>query len=84
MHKFMTLNKSFALRLTGLLVENKTSKYLLEKISGLSHSALRNIFNENNKEVRLSTVAKAANVFDLSLSEFFSHEVFDLTKIEYE
>jgi len=80
----MTLNKAFALRLTELLIEKNMSKYRLEKLSGLSHTTLRRIFNENNSEVRLSTIAKVASIFGLSLSEFFSSNIFDLAKIEYE
>ena len=79
----MTLNKAFAKRLSDLLIKNNMSKYRLEKESGLSHSALRHIFNENNKDVNLSSAAKVAAVFKITLSDFFS-DGFDLTKIDYE
>jgi len=79
----MTLNRAFALRLTELLIKNKMSKYRLEKNSGLSHSALRYIFNEENKDVHLSTVAKAASVFGMTLAEFFA-DGFDLSNIDFE
>ena len=79
----MTLNKAFAMRLSELLTKNNMSKYRLEKESGLSHSALRHIFNENNKDVNLSSVAKVASVFNLTLSEFFA-DGFDLNNIDFE
>lgn len=41
----MTLNKAFALRISDILVKKRMSKYQLEKKSGISHSALRYIFN---------------------------------------
>ena len=44
----MNLNRAFALRLSNLLSEKKMSKYKLEKETGLTHSALRYIFNEVN------------------------------------
>ena len=80
----MTLNKAFALRIANLLAKNKMSKYRLEKESGLSHSALRHIFNENNKDVMLSSIAKVANVFKMTLSEFFDDKSFDLNTIIFE
>ena len=79
----MTLNKAFALRLAELLAKNNMSKYRLEKESGLSHSALRHIFNENNRDVNLSSVAKVCGVFGMTLAEFFASG-FSLTSIEYE
>ena len=48
----MNLNKAFAYRLTQLLNEKRLSKYRLEKESGITHSALRYIFNEVNKDVK--------------------------------
>ena len=79
----MTLNKAFALRITELLSKHKMSKYRLEKESGLSHSALRHIFNENNNDVKLSSVAKVAFVFGMTLNEFFASEIFNLANIEF-
>lgn len=80
----MTLNKAFALRLTYLLVKNNMSKYRLEKETGLTHSALRHIFNCNNKDVMLSSIAKVASVFKMTLAEFFDDKVFELTEIDFE
>ena len=80
----MTLNKAFALRLTELLIKNNMSKYRLEKETGLTHSALRHIFNGNNKDVMLSSAAKVAAAFKMTLAEFFSDKAFDLTQIDFE
>jgi len=82
--KHSTLNTAFALRLTDLLVKHNMSKYRFEKETGLTHSALRHIFNGNNKDVMLSSAAKAANVFKMSLAEFFDNEIFCLDGIEFE
>ncbi len=46
----INLNKAFALKLSDILNERKMSKYKLEKETGLTHSALRYIFNEVNKD----------------------------------
>ena len=80
----MTLNKAFALRISKLLIKNKKSKYKLEKESGLTHSALRYIFNESNKDVKFSTICKVANSFNLSLQEFFNDDIFKLDNLDFE
>ena len=80
----MTLNRAFALRLTELLVQNNMSKYRLEKESGLTHSSLRHIFNGNNRDVMLSSVAKVSRVFGITLAEFLDNKLFDLMEIDFE
>ena len=80
----MNLNKAFAYRLTQLLNEKGLSKYRLEKESGITHSALRYIFNEVNKDVKFSTIVKVCNVLNISLQEFFNDEVFDIKKLDFE
>ena len=63
----MNLNKAFAMRLSRLLNERGISKYRLEKETGLTHSALRYIFNEVNRDVYFSTIVKVCTALDISL-----------------
>ena len=79
----MTLNKAFAMRLSQLLSEKKISKYRLEKETGISHSALRFIFNEVNKDVRMSTIVKVVEVLGMTIPEFFDCELFNLSNLDY-
>lgn len=74
----MIPNKAFALRLSKILSEKKLSKYYLEKNTGLTHSALRYIFNENNYDVKFSTIIKVCDALDVSLMEFFDDPIFDI------
>ena len=78
----MTLNKAFAMRVSSLLIKNSVSKYLLEKETGLTHSALRYIFNEVNKDVKFSTIVKVADFFGLTLTEFFDDEIFNIENLD--
>lgn len=78
----MTLNKAFAMRVSNLLIEKNLSKYKLERETGITHSAMRYIFNEVNKEVKFSTIVKIAEFFDMSLSEFFDDELFKYENLE--
>jgi len=80
----MTLSKAFSVRLMELLIKNNMSKYRLEKESGLTHSALAHIFRGSNQDVKLSSIAKVARVFGMTLTEFFDDKVFDLTIIDFE
>ena len=80
----MTLNKAVALRIGDLLVKNKMSKYKLEKESGLTHSALRYMFNEVNKDVKFSTICKVASAFNMTLEEFFADDLFKLENLDFD
>lgn len=79
----MTLNKAFAMRVSQLLTEKGWSKYRLEKETGLTHSAFRYIFNEVNRDLKFSTIAKVADAFGMSLKEFFESELFNLENMDY-
>lgn len=78
----MTLNKAFALRVSGILLKKKMSKYQLEKLSGISHSALRYIFNEVNSDLRFSTIVKVVDALDMTLDEFFKDSVFNFENLD--
>lgn len=78
----MNPNKAFAMRLSKLLNEKKMSKYRLEKESGLTHSALRYIFNEVNCDVHFSTIVKVCMSLDISLQEFFDDDLFKLDNLD--
>lgn len=60
------------------------SKYQLEKKSGISHSALRYIFNEVNSDVKFSTIVKVVDALDMTLDEFFNDPVFKLENLDFE
>ena len=80
----MNLNKAFAMRVSNLLIERKMSKHQLEKRSGLTHSALRYIFNEVNSDVKFSTIVKVVAALDMTLEEFFDDKIFEISKLDYE
>lgn len=80
----MTLNKAFAMRISSLLIKKNLSKYQLEKETGLTHSAMRYIFNEVNKEVKFSTIVKVSDFFGMTLSEFFDDEIFKIENLDIE
>ena len=78
----MNLNRAFALRVSNLLTERKMSKYKLEKETGLTHSALRYIFNEVNTDVKFSTIVKVCNALNITLIDFFNDPLFDISNLD--
>jgi len=80
----MTLNRAFALRVSDILIKKKMSKYQLEKKSGLTHSALRYIFNEVNTDVKFSTIIKVVHALDMTIVDFFNDDLFKIENLDYE
>lgn len=78
----MNVNKALALRLSSLLIKHKMSKYRLEKMSGMSHSAMIHIFNEDYKDIKLSTVIRFARVFNMSVAKFLDDPLFENLDLE--
>lgn len=72
------------MRTSQLLTEKGISKYKLEKESGLTHSALRYIFNEVNSDVKFSTIVKVCDALEITLSEFFDSEIFVIDNLDFE
>ena len=80
----MNLNRAFAIRLSNLLIERNMTKYKLEKETGLTHSALRYIFNEINTDVKFSTIVKVCNALNITLNEFFDDEIFNINNLDFD
>ena len=78
----MNLQKAVALRISQLLIKNKTTRYSLCKQVFISEQALEKILSEKNKNIHLSTIAKLSKGFNISLSEFFEDELFNQDNIE--
>ncbi|MBP3629941.1 MAG: helix-turn-helix transcriptional regulator [Clostridia bacterium] len=79
----MNLNRAFALRLSNLLSEKEMTKYKLEKETGLTHSALRYIFNEVNTDVKFSTIVKVCNALNITLIDFFNDDLFKIENLDF-
>ena len=73
----MKVQKAVALRITNLLIKNNLSRYALCKKVVLPEQTLKNIIDERNGDIKLSTIARIADGFDLSIEEFFSDALFD-------
>ena len=78
----MKLQRAVALRISDLLIKNNLSRYALCKKIVMPEQTLKNIIDERNKDIELSTVAKIADGFGLSLEEFFNDSLFNKDVID--
>lgn len=78
----MDLCRAIALRITNLLIKNNITRYALCIKIGMPHQTLKNIIDERNKDIQISTIAKIADGFDMSIEEFFSDSLFDKNNLE--
>lgn len=73
----MKLARAIALRTSNLLIKHNMSRYALCKKIVMPEQTLKNIIDERNSDVKISTVAKIADGFGLSLQEFFDDALFN-------
>ena len=78
----MKLQRAVALRISNLLIKNNISRYALCKKIVMPEQTLKNIIDERNKDIELSTVAKIADGFGLSLEEFFNDSLFNKDTVD--
>ncbi len=78
----MELQRAVALRVTNLLIENNMTRYALCKKVAMPEQTLKNIIDERNKDIQLSTIAKIADGFGLSIEEFFKDKLFDKNTLD--
>lgn len=77
----MTINKAIALRITNLMNEHKISQYELNKRSTIEQSTISHIINQDIKLIRIQTILKIADVFSLTILQFFDNKLFENLEI---
>ena len=78
----MKLQRAVALRVSNLLIKHNMSRYALCKKVVMPEQTLKNIIDERNKDIQLSTIAKIADGFDMSIEEFFRDSLFDKNELD--
>ncbi len=78
----MKLQRAVALRISDLLIKNNLTRYKLCQKIVMPEQTLKNIIDERNKDIQLSTVAKIADGFGLSIEEFFADSLFNKESLE--
>ena len=80
----MKLLKAVAMRTSTLLIKNKMSQYSLSKKSGLTKQAIANIINEKYDNIKLDTVIKIADGFNITFQDFFDDDIFKRDNLDVE
>lgn len=82
----MTLNEAFAIRVRELLKDKKMTQYKLEQSTGLYHSTLTYILNNNGKtkSCNFKSMALIIRELGLTMTEFFNSPIFDFDNLEIE
>ena len=72
----MTIGEAVRARIIELCEERHITVNRLATISGITQSTLNNIVSGRNHSVTVSTLQKLCDGLDMSISAFFSHELF--------
>ena len=80
----MKLQKAVALKISNLLIKNNMTRYALCKKTLIPEQTLKNIIDESNQDIKLSTIAKIAEGFNLSIEEFFNDTLFSKDTLDIE
>ena len=80
----MKLQRAVALRITNLLIKNNFTRYAFCKMIVMPQQTLKNIIDERNKDIELTTIAKIADGFGMTIEEFFHDSLFDKENLDFD
>lgn len=78
----MTIKPAIVQRIKQLCQEQQIKPNELATRSGITPSTIYSLLDETRKDVSVVTVKKICDGFEISLGEFFGHEIF--SKLEQE
>ena len=79
----MTTQKAVAMRISKLLIKFNMSQYALSEKSGITKQGIANIINEKYRTVKLDTIIKIADGFNITLQEFFDDKIFNRSNFNF-
>ncbi len=72
----MTIGEAVISRIEMLLTENEITLNKLGTISGVTQSTLNNIVSRTSKNPTISTIKKICDGLNITVIDFFNHELF--------
>lgn len=72
----MNIGEAVRERILELCSERKITVNKLGTISGVTQSTLNNIVSKRNNSTTISTIKKLCDGLDISITEFFSSDIF--------
>ena len=82
--KSMKVGEAVRERIRGLCAERGITINRLATISGITQSTLNNIVGGRNNSATVATIQKICNGLNLSIIEFFDHDLFRRLEQEIE
>lgn len=79
----MTSQKAIATRTSKLMLQQNISQYELAKRMGVDKNTVKHILKNEYKSIKLDTVFKLAQAFNMSLISFLDDELFDFSNIDF-
>lgn len=76
--KSITITKAVSIRLEVLLKKAKITRYKLEKLTGIPHNTVYNIFKGEATGINLKTIAILLKPLQVTLREFFDDPIFEI------
>lgn len=78
----MTIVEATALKIKKLMEENHISQIELEEKSNISHTIMNKILFCKYKDIDMNLIYKIATSFHLSICDFFSDELFEVSNLD--
>ncbi len=78
----MTVKDAVTLRFQNICEERQIKYNELANLSGVTPSTIYSMMDKNRRDISIITIKKFCDGLDMSLSEFFTDEIFD--KLEQE
>lgn len=73
----MTIKDAVALRFQNICEERQIKYNELANLSGVTPSTIYSMMDKNRRDISIITIKKFCDGLDMSLSEFFTDEIFD-------
>lgn len=79
----MSISECVSIRIRELLKQRNMTIYKLEQLSCVSHSTMKSLLNNHYNACNLKTLFQIIDALNLTVSEFFASDVFNLQNVDY-
>ena len=73
----MNTKKAVAIRILQICNDKEITINALANLCGISHSTIYSMINNKSKNPGIVTIKKICDGFEITLGEFFSHDIFN-------
>lgn len=79
----MSISECVSTRIRELLKQRNLTIYKLEQLSCISHSTMKSLLNNHYNACNLKTLFQIVDALNLSVSDFFASDIFNLQNVDY-